>query len=247
MANGTQSPQLVAAFATLRQLLKARGLGHAEIGKALGVSERTIRRWFSQGGVTIEQLETLCALVDISVFDFWELASRRTEDRPRRLTLRQEHELAEDFQVIFVHTHLLDGWTPDELGREANIPQATMTMLLARLEKMGLIENLPGNRVKLLTAREIEWQERGPMRQKVNSYINHQFRNMDVNESGFLCKTGSLKLSVASIAEIEDEFQKLRNKIHHLAHLDMSRSGNDKRWYALLLAARSKVLGAGLF
>jgi transcriptional regulator with XRE-family HTH domain len=241
------SVQISATYATLRQLLKARGLGPGEIAEALGVSERSLRRWFSDGGLTLEQLEKLCALVQLSVFDLYELASRTAEYRPKRLTLRQERELAEDPMLIFVFAHLLNGWRPAELEREANMPPALMVTLLARLEKIGLIENLVGNHVKILTAREIEWHENGPMRRHVQGYINHHFNNMIINEPNFLSKTESLKLSVASIAEIESKFARLMDEIRDMARIDMTRASTDKRWYAVLLAARSKVFGAGLF
>jgi transcriptional regulator with XRE-family HTH domain len=241
------SVQISATYATLRQLLKARGLGPGEIAEALGVSERSLRRWFSDGGLTLEQLEKLCALVQLSVFDLYELASRTAEYRPKRLTLRQERELAEDYVLIFVFVHLLNGWRPSELEREANMPPALMIVTLSRLEKIGLIENLPGGHVKLMTAREIEWHENGPMRRHVQGYINYHFNNLNINEHNFLGKTESLKLSVASIAEIESKFAKLMDEIRDMARIDMTRASTDKRWYAILLAARSVVFGASLF
>jgi transcriptional regulator with XRE-family HTH domain len=247
MAGEQQNPQLLAAFATLKQLVKSRGFGYGDLARAFGVSERTVGRWLSNGSFTIEQLEKLCGLLEIDMFDFWELASRKTESRPKRLTARQERELSEDPEAIFVFTHLLSGWTPEELRREANIPETVMITLLARLERIGVIENLGNNRIRLLTAKEIEWLEGGPMKRAVNGYINFHFKGMNVNEPGFLCRTESLKLSVGSIAEIESKFQKLSSEIRQLARIDMSRSSNDKRWYAVLLAARSKALGVGVF
>jgi DNA-binding Xre family transcriptional regulator len=237
----------MAAFSTLKQLLRAHGIGYGDLAKEFGVSERTISRWIASGGITVEQLEKICALLDIGVFDFWELAGRGADGRPKRLTARQERELSEDSEAIFVFSHLLNGWTPEELRREVDIPQTAMTLILARLERIGLVERLGDNNVKLLTSRDLEWAEGGPMKRAVNDYINHQFKNMNVNEVGFLCRTESLKLSVASIAEIEARFRKLATDIRYFAHMDMSRSGNDTRWYAVLLAARSKALGAGLF
>jgi len=247
MTSAKTSPQLLAAFSTLKQLLRSRGVGFGDLAREFDVSERTISRWFAGGGVTVEHLEKICALLGIGIFDFWELARRGSDSRPRRLTPRQERELSEDSEAIFVFTHLLNGWTAEELRREANIPETVMTLVLARLEKIGLIERLGGTQVKLLTAREVEWLDGGPMKRAVNGYINYQFKDMNVNELGFLCQAESLKLSVASVAEIESKFRKLVSEIRYLAHTDMSRSGNDKRWYAVLLAARSKALGAGVF
>jgi hypothetical protein len=39
----------------------------------------------------------------------------------------------------------------------------------------------------------------------------------------------------------------LMDEIRDMARIDMTRASTDKRWYAILLAARSVVFGASLF
>jgi len=64
----------------LREFLRARGLGPRDIAKQLGVSERTVMRWFASKTIDSAVLERLCALVGLSFVRAMHIGGRRWPD-----------------------------------------------------------------------------------------------------------------------------------------------------------------------
>jgi transcriptional regulator with XRE-family HTH domain len=112
--NMTQVESLIQA---LKQVLKGRGVTYSELARRLGISESSVKRLLSRGGLTLERLEQICACLDT---DFLELAKRmqREQAEPRDLTLKQEEALAEDSQLLAIAYHLINGWTPNRLRQD---------------------------------------------------------------------------------------------------------------------------------
>ena len=54
----SQSEQVIRA---VKRQLKARGLRYSDLAARLGVSEPTVKRLLSRGGITLERLDRICA------------------------------------------------------------------------------------------------------------------------------------------------------------------------------------------
>jgi len=150
------TPQISVLMKVLRELLRARGIRQRDIAERLEVSERTVTRWFSDNDIGLRPVEDLCGMLDLSFFDLCELASSQVEDRISRLTSQQEQALVEDALLVYVFRQILKGWTAQEIGAEREIPEPDLVGALMRLQKLGLIEVLPHNQIRLRTIRNIE-------------------------------------------------------------------------------------------
>jgi transcriptional regulator with XRE-family HTH domain len=95
---------------TLKSLFRTHGLRHADIAAALKLSRTTLKRRLSGQGLTIDSLEALCGLVDVTLAELVELAAVNQDKRLRRLSLEQENALHADVRLGFIFTRLRDGW-----------------------------------------------------------------------------------------------------------------------------------------
>ena len=230
-----QAPRLVEA---LKSLFRSHGLRHADIAEALGTSRTTLKRRLAGHGLTIELLESLCALVDVSLGELFELATIDDDKRLKRLTLDQENALHADVRLGFIFTRLREGWSAQEIQRECRIGEARLVGYLVKLEKLGLIDLLPGNRVRLHTSRDIDWRKHGPMWHSVDKYLADIFTMTDSDDTELSRRVAVVKLTPASIAQLDEMFHHLQTEIRRLAHNDRTAAVDDKLWYAVLMGAR---------
>jgi transcriptional regulator with XRE-family HTH domain len=223
---------------TLKSLFRSHGLRHADIATALKISRTTLKRRLSGQGLTIDQLEALSSLVDVTLGELVELSAVGQDKRLRRLSLEQEKALHEDVRLGFIFTRLREGWTAAEIQRECKIGEARLVGYLVRLEKLGLIDLLPGNRVRLHTVRDIDWRKHGPMWHSVDRYLSDIFSMMDSDDAELDRRVAVVKLTPASVSQLDDMFRHLQLEVRRMANKDRSAEPDAKSWYAVLMGAR---------
>ena len=97
---------------TLKRCLKARGVTYRDVAEALGLSEASIKRLFSEQSFSMHRLEQVCRLADVSFSDLAHLSDIRYEERQTLLTAEQEAALAGDAILLSYFYLLLNGWWP---------------------------------------------------------------------------------------------------------------------------------------
>ncbi|MFC3106601.1 helix-turn-helix domain-containing protein [Undibacterium arcticum] len=230
--NDRQLPLLVAS---LKRLLRARGIGYREIAQTLAVSEPTIKRWFAGQGITVERLEDLCTFADVSLIELIEFTAHDADARLRQLSVEQEQALAQDKNLAFVLTIILRGWSPDELWSEQGLEPAALVDYLTRLDKLRLIDLLPGNEMRLLTVRDIEWRKDGPMRTQLAQWIKADA--LGAWQPGAPWGAELVKLSESSLTRLEDMIRDFQRNIRLLGEADRHASAAQKTWYSVLISS----------
>ncbi len=81
-------PEAQRLHEAIKRQLKARGMRYRDLAQALGLSEPSVKRLLTRGGITLERLERICEVLET---DFFELAhhGRRVAEQPNALTLAQ--------------------------------------------------------------------------------------------------------------------------------------------------------------
>jgi transcriptional regulator with XRE-family HTH domain len=232
------NPPFQTMMGLLHDLLKARGLRHEDIAARLNVTVRSVTRWFTADGLDTRILDQLCELVEISFFELCRLAAKRAEPRIAQLTEEQEQVLADEPLESYLFTRALGGWTAQEMAREVAMPEAMLIDGLLRLQKLGLIDLLPGNEIRLRTENDVEWRPNGPMARYTNRWLNWALSDVDVGEPDSLWAVDGLKLSTASLAQLRQEFRKLLVKARELSDADRRTHARDRAWHVLVMATR---------
>lgn len=222
----------------LKALLRARGLRYADVARELDVGERTVKRYLAGHGMTIEILERFGGLVDLSLSDLTRLAEQEIDPRPASLTDEQERGLADNLFHAFVFRMLRYGWHPDDIRKEFGLSEPEFVQCLALLDRLRLIDLLPGNRVKLLTRRVIEWHPDGPVRKAFDKVVKQGFAQMDYSQSSALWELKTIKISKADVSRLQAIVAEFSAAVMQLGEEARTVHRHGDVWYAVLMAMR---------
>jgi DNA-binding Xre family transcriptional regulator len=229
--------QAEALIVALKSVLKARGITYARLAKGLGLSEASVKRVFAARSFTLERIDQICALLGIEITDLARMVSHETE-KPSQLSVAQENELVSNPRLLLVAVHVLNHWTLDEIIETYAFSKAECIRLLARLDKLGLIDLLPNNRVHLRVARNFSWLPGGPIQQYFRAQLQNDFFRSRFDQSGekMIFVTGMLSRS--SNAVIQNQLRRLGTEFSELHHQDLELPFSDRIGTSLILAVR---------
>jgi transcriptional regulator with XRE-family HTH domain len=160
--------------ATLKRQLKARGLTYRDVATSLKLSEPSVKRVFSSGRMTVERLAALGALLDLTLAELLQEAAA-DEPKLRQLTAAQEAELVSDPKLLLVAACALNHWKAADIVAAYRVTEPQCLQRLLRLDRLRVIDLLPGNRVRLNVARDFDWLPDGPIRRFFRSQWERDF------------------------------------------------------------------------
>ena len=224
-------------LAALKRCFKEQGLTYKDIAEALGVSEASIKRYFTGGTVTLAQLEHMCAAVRIGIEDLIALAASGN-GAMEKLSPAQEEGLARSALTSFVFYLVRHGWSAAEIRDELEMSEAEITTHLIRLEKLGLIDLLPANRVKVLTARVPNWLPGGPIRRQFDRTLKSEFASLDYHAPGVFWELETVKLSGASQVKLQELMEGFTRAVRALAEDDRKPPAKETAWRSILVVTK---------
>ncbi len=221
----------------LKKLLKARGMTYRELAVRLRLSEPSVKRLFSTGRFTLARVEELLQVLES---DFLELARLAGAGRQAigELTESQEQGLAADPLLLGVAYLLLTGSTPARIRTQFEIGEAELVGALAQLDRLRIIDLLPGNRVRLRVARNMRWRPDGPLSRRYRAQaIGDLFASsftQPLEKIRFLAG----ELTPASIGLLQKKLDLIAAEFSELMELDAGATPRERRNVGLVLAIR---------
>lgn len=220
----------------LKQQIRIRGFRYQDIANDLGVSVMTVKRHLNSDRVPIECLEEIATCIGLSLIEIAELAKAECRDSFVDLEAQQEEALAKDHALAAVRTMLYAGMSVPEIMTRFDLDEAELNGILARLDRLKLIELYPSNRVRIHGARVIEWRAGGPMRREIDNDIRSNFMRMDFTNTEHFFGYETACLSPTSICQIEDQMRQIVRSLRMLHQIDSTKSTDQKEWITLLVA-----------
>lgn len=219
----------------LRRRLRHDGLTYAEVARRMNLSEPTVKRLFSTGRLTLDRLEALCEVVGI---DLVELARDAQENRAQlsRLTREQEEQLVRDESLLLVAVLTINHWRYDEILAAYALEPTTLVRHLAALDRLGLIDLLVGNRVRLKIARDFSWLPNGPIQRWFERHAQQDFLAANFHGEREVRRFSHGMLSAASQVRLLERIEKLCQEFAEL-HTDDSTLPITERDGACVLVA----------
>ncbi len=231
----SQTSQMTGA---LKRCLRAKGLTYRDVAQALGLSESSVKRLFSEQTFTLQRFEEICRFLGMSVFDLSRLAAAQDQDRANELSAEQEEALAADPLLLSYFYLLLIGWKAHRIGKRLKLDEAGQQRCLTRLARLELIDLMPRKQVRLLTDPRIKWRASGPIRARYEGLVTREFIDFGFAGSDEILSLENSELSDASIKVLLRHIGRLADEFSELAELDRNLPHDQKRGFGLLIAAR---------
>ena len=230
--------QAEALLNTLKQLLRRAGLTYADAAAALELSEASVKRLFSERAFSLARLETLCDLIGV---DFGDLARLSAAQRSQveRLSDAQERELADNPKLLLIGVCVLNRLPFDEMRRRFVLDEPTIIGLLTRLDRLGVITLLPGNRYHLNLARNFTWQPNGPMQRYFMSSVLRDVLGNQSDAKGDRFRFVFGMLSPASAEQMRAKVQRLAQEFTELVEADSRLQSDQRAGAGLLMVLRA--------
>ncbi|HUH95127.1 MAG TPA: helix-turn-helix transcriptional regulator [Casimicrobiaceae bacterium] len=224
-------------LSVMKRRLKARGITYRDVGRALGLSEPTVKRIFASGRVSLERAAKLGALVDLTLA---ELCQEAAADLPRIsvLTAVQECELVSDTKLLLVAACILNHWTVPEIVTSYRISELECLRRLLKLDRLRLIDLLPGNRVRLNIAHDFDWLPDGPIRRFFRTQWESDFLSGTFDPPAESLAFVHGMLTSAALAKLQASLRWLRHEIAALHEESRGSALTERHGTGVLLAVR---------
>lgn len=229
--------QTKALVGALKQVLKSRSITYAEVARRLGMSEASVKRVFATQRFTLDRLDRICDALGIEITDLAKIVEHEAE-RVTQLTLEQEREIVADPKLMLVAVHALNHWTLGEIVEHYTISKTECIRLLARLDRLRVIDLLPNNRIRLIVGRNFSWRPDGPFQRHFRNQLEANFFASRFDGRGEHLAFVSGMLSRNSNAVIQQHTRRLEAEFTELHNQDASLPLGERFGTSLLVAMR---------
>lgn len=227
--------QTALVIQALKRHLKLKGVTYAELADALNISEASVKRVFAEQKFTLERLEQICQHIDLSLTELFQSIDHLTTP-VQQLTEEQEYTLVSDPKLLLVTYLVLNDWCLADICQDYTIEYHECIQLLAKLDRLKIIDLHPNNRIKLRIAPTVQWLPNGPIahyfQQQIKDEFLHQSNFSDAGHITFL----PAMLSSASIKLLEKKMQLICKEFNELIRMDARLPREERHGYSLLIA-----------
>ena len=221
----------------LKQLLKEQGMTYKSLSEQLRLSEASIKRCFSQQSFTLERLEQVCEALGLTLSDVF-IQVAQTQPRVSQLSQAQERELLENPRLLLAAVCVRDGWQFNEIIDYYDISEPEAVRLMVKLDRLKLIEFLPGNRYHLLIAQDFRWIPGGPLERFMEQEVMVKFMAPKKNEPWTFRFYLRGRYSASSVEIIQRRLNQLTREAAELNEEDARLPISERTHMGLLMAMR---------
>lgn len=229
--------QTRAIHTALKRLLRSRGRTYADAARILELSEASIKRLFSRAELSLERLERLCDWIGVDVSDVVAL-SEGAQPLVAELDPKQERELVNDPALLVVAFLVLNRWSEKDILEAFRFKKAELAQKLVRLERLGLIEVLPFDRIKVRTARNFTWRKDGPIQRFFSQRVLPEFLSTRFDQPGEHMRFVVGMLSRVSMLKLHEAIDGLARLLDELVADDLKLPTSERRGVSLFMGLR---------
>lgn len=226
----------------LKRVLKSRRVTYGDLAQRVGLSEASVKRLFSQQTFTLSRLQQVLEALEMDFFELAKLA-RGAGDAPQEMTEAQEQALAAEPHLMGVFYLLFNDWQPAQILARYELSEAELTRLLAKLDRLQLIDLLPGNRIRLKVSRHLRLKPSGAIRAKHGQRTMAEFLAVEFDRHGGHFLFEYRDISPASFAVMQRKIDRLAAEFNELAELDSTLPPDQRPSIGLALGMRPWRIG----
>jgi DNA-binding Xre family transcriptional regulator len=222
---------------TLKRALKAQGKTYTDVAEVLDLTEASVKRLFSQQAFSLARLDRVCQMLGMEISDLVQQMSEQ-QQQLQQLSIAQERELTQDVTLALVTVCTLNRWRLADMVGFFQLSESECLRHLITLDRLGLIELLPGNRILLRVAPNFSWRENGPIQAFFQAKISGEFfqSRFDHEDESLVVLNGML--SAQSNAEFQRKLKRLAREFDLLNNDDAALDLSARKGTTLVLAMR---------
>jgi transcriptional regulator with XRE-family HTH domain len=233
----TAKARTTTLVAALKGALKSQGVTYKDLAARLNLSEASVKRLFAEETFTLRRMEEICNVLAIDFFELARLARGSSADT-NEMTLKQEEALAADPRLLGLFYLLFNDWRLDAILEVYDLERAECTLLLAKMEKAGLLEVGVNNAIRLKVPKSLRLRTDGPIRRAHGKSVIADFLQADfVSMQGYF-RFEFRELSPNSVAHLERKLERIAQEFHELAELDSYLPPDQRRTTGMALGMR---------
>lgn len=231
----SQTGELVSA---LKTVLRAKKITYVAVADHLALSEVTIKRLFSGQSFSLQRFEQICQFAGVSIAELVQQIDDKRGKPLSSLSRDQEQRICADADLLLVTVCVLNRWTLEQLLATYSIEESQVIRYLASLDRLGLIELLPGNKIRLMTTADFRWLENGPIQQFFQEHIADEFFNSRFDKSSEKLLVSNAMLTTASQHLFHRRMEVLLREMEELNRADSQRDFGERQGVTLVLSMR---------
>jgi hypothetical protein len=221
---------------SLKSHLKLRGLSYRDLARVWKLSQSSVKRVMSSGEVSLARIEEACKMMDLPLGDFYRQVPFEKQTDLVYLSAEQENKLSKDSEALHYFLLVQQGWIPSDIVRLYTISKEKNIQLLNQLERWGLLEVHPQNRIKRKFLGQLRFRKEGPLGRQIEKQVKTQFLESDFQKENEYFTFLTLSL-------IPGDPQKLKIRILEffqeiLQESEENREHPNSQDYGLVLAMR---------
>lgn len=229
--------QTSALVDTLKHQLKASGKTYADIAQELNLSEASVKRLFSEKNFSLHRLEMICDSIGITFTTLVEKMAQQQQTLSQ-LSREQEKDIADDVVLLLIAVSVINGFAFEDLLTQYEISESDCVQKLAKLDRLKLIELLPGNRIRLLVSPNFNWLPNGPIQKFFQEKVEQDFFRSRFDKQNEKLLVLNAILSPAANAELQKKMHTLAHDFNAIMKRDAQLPLTDRKGTTMVLALR---------
>lgn len=228
--------EITSIVGTIKKLLKKQGITYRDLAKSLNLSEASVKRTFSAERLTLDRLGQICEVLGFTLSELTQEAAANRQNI-KTLTIEQEALLVSDIKLLLTAVCALNHWKLSEIIETYQLTEAECLQKLLILDRLRILELLPGNRIRLIIDRDFAWLSNGPISEFFRVHAQPDFLSGSfVNDDSKVFIHGML--TDVAFSELEPEIDRLKVKFTELHNQSLAANLSQKRSASLLIGIR---------
>ena len=221
----------------LKRELRRKGITYARIAQALHLSESSIKRMFASSNFSLKRLEQICDLAGLELGDLVGLADEKRRDI-ELLSEQQEQTLVGNGKLLLMAFLLLNHWSVEQILASYDIEELEAVQLLALLDRLKIIDLLPGNKVRVRLSRTFSWRPNGPIQRLFENQVQAEFFRSRFDGPGELRLVLNGMISDESIRLLQQKMKRLVTEFEQCVREDRRTVSVERLGTTMFLAIR---------
>ena len=220
---------------TLKKVLREHRVTYLDVAHALHLSEASVKRMFSHQDMSISRMDKTLKLVKLDFSDLVRIAENETV-YVSQLTEEQEAELMSDTELLLVGIAIRNRLSVEQIVDTYQISLEKCRLLLRRIEKLGLIELRPDDKIKPLMSHRFSWIPNGHIERFFKQKTLAEFFDSSFDGPGETLAVAHGMLSRKSNQRIRELSERLVSEYYELYEQD-AKLPHTQRFGATMIVA----------